>query len=226
MLLLAVGDVVDPLLYPEFDRRRWPALTVAAVVSCGDLPPDYLTFLAERFQAPLFYVRGNHDGSYAYTPPEGCTSIDGRVLRWRGLRLLGVGGVPLHNGGSEQYSERAMDFRLVRQWFAIRRLGGLDIVVSHAPPRMPTPGHSTRAAVSNKGVATDPGSGWADPGHRGFWAFGRLIQRSAPRLWLHGHTHIAYGTAARERRLGTTRVTNVYGHCLIEVDGDSTMAKE
>ncbi|MGI8916743.1 MAG: metallophosphoesterase family protein [Chloroflexota bacterium] len=221
MRLLAVGDVVDPLLSGDFDDQRQQPAAVAAIISCGDLPADYLTFLAERFQAPLFYVHGNHDGNYWYAPPRGCISIDGRLLRWQGIRLLGLGGAPPHNGGSEQYSERTMALRLFRHALAIRR-GSIDLVVSHAPPRL-TPPRADQPPISS-GATLPPPKGaalavaaWSDPGHRGFRAFGRLIRQAAPRLWLHGHTHLAYGAADRERQVGSTRVVNVYGHCLVEL---------
>ncbi len=218
MRILAVGDVVDPLLYAESDQSRWQQAGVSAVISCGDLPPDYLCFLAGRFQAPLFYVLGNHNGSYRYNPPAGCVSIDGRLLRWQGLRLLGVGGAPPHNGGSEQYSERAMALRLLRHRAAIWRQGAPDLVISHAPPRFSSDQPPRRNRVTTSGDASGtPHSNAPDPGHRGFLAFGNLIRRSQPRFWLHGHTHLAYGTSGRESQVGSTRVINVYGHCLIEL---------
>lgn len=222
MRLLAVGDVVDPVLYDEFDRARWSQDPVDAVVSCGDLPGDYLTSLADHFHCPLFYVRGNHDGSYTYQPPARCTAIDGRLLRWQGLRLLGLGGAPPHNGGSEQHSERAMAWRWRRHTLGIRRLGGLDLVVTHAPPRFA--GLEAPPRISAPGLADTrhisrllPPTTWPDPGHRGFQALARLIRHYRPRVLLHGHTHLAYGTGGREYIVEGTRIINVYGHYLLEI---------
>ena len=210
MRILAVGDVVDPLLYAADDQSRWQQAGISAVVSCGDLPPDYLSFLADHLQAPLFYVLGNHDGGYRQTPPAGCLALDWRLVRWQGLRLLGLGGAPFHNGGSEQYSERAMALRLFRHRAAIWRHGAPDLVISHAPPRFSAADRAWLRRVTTSGTVPDPG-------HRGFVAFGNLIRRSQPRFWLHGHTHLAYGTAGRENRVGATRVVNVYGHCVVEL---------
>lgn len=223
MRILAIGDVVDPVLADEIDPQRWQPGTVSAIVSCGDLPADYLTSLSERFGAPLFYVLGNHDGTYWQAPPQGCIALDDRLLRWQGLRLFGLGGAPMHNGGSEQYSETAMTLRMFRHPVATRRTGGIHVMVTHAPPRL-LPADASRA---HAGKAAGHGAGsaapaadplvWSDPGHRGFAAFGRLLSRVQPHLWLHGHTHLAYGAATREIRIRATRIVNVYGHCLVDV---------
>ncbi len=69
MRILTVSDRVEPLLYERFDKRFFPAVDL--VLSCGDLPPEYLTFLASTFKVPLFYVRGNHDIRYDTSPPPG-----------------------------------------------------------------------------------------------------------------------------------------------------------
>jgi Icc-related predicted phosphoesterase len=115
-----------------------------------------------------------------------------------------------------------MAFRLFRHRLAIWRLGAPDIVISHAPPRLsPTHGDrhgpaANRGGVSNR-LTEQPSFDWPDPGHRGYYVFGNLIRHVQPRVWLHGHTHLAYGTAGRESRLGATRVINVYGHCVIDL---------
>ncbi|HEV7215878.1 MAG TPA: metallophosphoesterase [Chloroflexota bacterium] len=223
MRILAIGDVVDPVLSDAVAPQPRQAGSVDVILSCGDLPADYLTALAERFRAPLFYVLGNHDGAYWHSAPQGCTSLDGRLLRWRGLRLFGFGGAPEHNGGSEQHSEAAIALRLWRYPLATHRPGGIDIVVTHAPPRLllvdaaHTPGGRAAGHRAGREASVAAPLAWSDPGHRGFAAFGRLLARVQPQLWLHGHTHLRYGTATRECRVGGTRVVNVYGHCLVDV---------
>src|SRR4051812_35067440 len=57
--LLAVSD--EPERAFEFERNREQIGDVDAILGCGDLEPDYLSFLADVFRAPLLYVRGNHD---------------------------------------------------------------------------------------------------------------------------------------------------------------------
>jgi hypothetical protein len=60
---------------PDFDSDgRFPGINL--ILGCGNLPPEYLTFLVTRFNAPLFYVRGNHGirpGGYRL---EGCIDYD------------------------------------------------------------------------------------------------------------------------------------------------------
>src|SRR5690242_709550 len=57
--LLAVSD--EPERAFDFERNRQDIGRIDAVLGCGDLEPDYLDFLANAFNAPLLYVRGNHD---------------------------------------------------------------------------------------------------------------------------------------------------------------------
>jgi len=222
--ILAVGDVVDPVLYDDFDQDRWLAAGIDLIISCGDLPPDYLTLLASRFDRPLFYVHGNHDGRYRYSPQPRCRSIDGRLVRWGGLRILGLGGAPEHNGGTEQYSERAMAMRLLLLKPSLWRLRGLDLVVTHAPPRFSFHGGGSQqpaaAGCAPRGLAAAPAHlplAWSDPGHRGFAAFAGLLRAYQPRALLHGHTHLSYGTAEREMVAGKTRIINVYGHYVLDL---------
>ena len=55
--ILIVGDTVDPQLYDHFRRDRFPD-SIDAILSVGDLPPWYLSYLTSVFNAPLYYVRG------------------------------------------------------------------------------------------------------------------------------------------------------------------------
>lgn len=242
MRILAVSDVVDPVLYDHFDAARWQAAGIDALISCGDLPPDYLAHLAARFDRPLFYVLGNHDGSYHHTPPAGCQSIDGHLLRWGGLRILGLGGAPPHNGGTEQYDEGRMARRIFWLKPALWRLGGVDLVVTHAPPSLPPAGppglspagprHRGRVVAGSRAPAAPPPPSTpvlpppppAEPvlpppppyGHRGFRAFADLVRAYRPRVLLHGHSHLGYGATARVSALAGTRIIDVYGHYLLD----------
>src|SRR5579884_1315414 len=130
--ILAVSDEITPALYDHFDAARWRAAKVDLLVSCGDLSASYLSYLVSRFDVPLFYVPGNHDGSYREQPPEGGESIDGRLVVWKGLRIVGLGGAPWYNDGPEQYHEWAMSFRVLKLKPRILVHGGIDVVVAHA----------------------------------------------------------------------------------------------
>ena len=69
MKILSVSDIVVPELSGHFDRQ--PFAEVDLVLSCGDLPPEYLSTIRERLDVPLFYIKGNHDIRYGTAPPTG-----------------------------------------------------------------------------------------------------------------------------------------------------------
>ena len=203
MKILAISDTVEPVLYGQ-NLARYSS-GVEAVVSCGDLPFEYLEYIVTFSGAPLYYVRGNHDPE-APKAPEGCIPIDGRVVDVGGVVLAGLSGSPWYSGGPNQYAERAMRRRgrALSARIALARMRGRrppDVFVTHSPPL----GLGDREDVA----------------HTGFETFVGLIDRHAPPLWLHGHVHL-YGPEARERRetrRGTTRVVNVYGHRLLDIPG-------
>lgn len=196
MRILTVSDVVEPSLHPDFDARRFAAVDL--VMACGDLPPEYLAALVNRLGAPLYYVCGNHDVRMAGAAPAGCVNLHGRIVRHRGLRMLGLEGSRWYNGGPYQYREREMRWLLRRLWLPLRFGGRLDIVLAHAPPR-------------HVGDAEDRC-------HRGFGSFRRLIATHRPRYFVHGHIHRHFDRpAARVTEVGDTRVINSYGYHILEI---------
>ena len=62
--LLAASDEPDPALDHAINREQLGHID--AIIGCGDLEPDYLGFLGDAFQAPIAYVRGNHDRGGAW----------------------------------------------------------------------------------------------------------------------------------------------------------------
>ena len=62
------------------------------ILSSGDLNPKYLEFLVTMARCPLMYIHGNHDHCYEEEPPEGCDDIDDKLIVYKGLRILGLGG--------------------------------------------------------------------------------------------------------------------------------------
>ncbi len=106
MKILSVSDLVVPELSDRFDARRFDG--VELVLSCGDLPPEYLSSIREQMDAPLYYVRGNHDIRYKTAPPVGCVNIHQRRITFKGLRIMGLEGSRWYNGGPIQYREYQM----------------------------------------------------------------------------------------------------------------------
>ncbi|WP_407690116.1 metallophosphoesterase family protein [Rubrobacter aplysinae] len=179
---------------------------VEAVLSCGDLPFDYLEYLVTFIGVPLFYVRGNHDprddtGKH----PGGCIPIGGRVEDFGGFSIAGLSGCMWYSGGSNQYTERQMSraSRSISRRLRISRSFGKGlptVFVSHAAPR----------GIGDAG----------DLCHRGFGAFLDLTRRHNPELWVHGHVHL-YGRHdnddSHDLNLGSTRVVNAYGYRLLDL---------
>lgn len=205
MRILAVGDEVSPAVERAVLSESFPR--VGLVLSCGDLPYDYLEFLVDAVGAPLVYVRGNHDHPVemedrVIRAPRGCVDADGRVVEVAGLMILGLGGSPRYAPkGENQYTEGEMRLRLLRLlptlwWKKIRAGKGLDILLTHAPPR----------GVHDAG----------DPAHQGFSIFLEAIKRWKPRLHLHGHTP-PRPNHPTETVVGVTRVIHVRGFRILEI---------
>ena len=62
MKILLLADQADPMLWEHLDKRRLEG--VELILSCGDLPAEYLSFLTCFTTAPILYIHGNHDGKY------------------------------------------------------------------------------------------------------------------------------------------------------------------
>ena len=64
MKILALSDVESKALWDYFKPEYLEGIDV--IVSCGDLDPRYLSFLATFFHGPVLYVHGNHDEKYRH----------------------------------------------------------------------------------------------------------------------------------------------------------------
>ena len=96
MRILALSDEVSRLLHSPLLCQA--AEGVDLVVSCGDLPSDYLEYIVSSLDVPLFYVMGNHGGMGGEKPfPEGCINLDGRTVEHKGLLLAGLEGSIRYN---------------------------------------------------------------------------------------------------------------------------------
>ena len=194
MRILAIADEEDPALWDFYHPDRVAGIDL--ILSAGDLDPEYLSFLVTVTNLPLLYVHGNHDGRYEKHPPEGCTCIDGSVVRVGEFRILGLGGCLRYSGGEHQYTERQMKLRILK--LAPQLCGGVDLLLTHAPAR---------------GIGD-----LEDPAHRGFDVFLTLLDRLRPRYMLHGHVHRRYvPDFQRSRQYGQTQVVNANGKYIIEL---------
>jgi len=147
---------------------------------------------------PVMYVHGNHDERYALKPPEGCDCIDDKLVVYKGLRILGLGGSYRYRPGKHQYTDAEMRRRIAKLKMKILWHKGVDLVVSHAPL---------------KGV----GDG-EDFAHQGFQEFLRFVDLYHPKYWIHGHVHMNYGAdGIREREYNGTKVINAFERYVLEI---------
>ena len=197
MKILTVADTLVPSLL-ERDNRPAGLDDIDLILGCGDLPPEYLASLRSVFDVPLYYVLGNHDLRFDSAPPTGCSSLHRKLVVHNGVRIAGFSGSRWYNGNINQYTEKEMARYIRKLWFRLWRLG-VDLVVTHAPPR-------------HVGDAEDPC-------HRGFRAFRKLLNTYQPRYMVHGHIHKHFNAEAeRLTMFGDTRVINSYGYSIIEIE--------
>lgn len=195
MKLLVISDAPDAGLWDYFSKDKLQGAD--AIISCGDLPASYLTFLVTMANRPLFYVHGNHDVRYENQPPEGCDCIDGHVVEFKGYRILGLGGSMKYNESPHQYSERQMKRRISKLERSLKK-GGVDILVTHSPAQ---------------GLGD-----MEDVCHRGFACFRELMDKYAPQYLIHGHVHLQYAPDfPRIREYGDTTIVNASGKYFIEL---------
>jgi hypothetical protein len=198
--LLAVSDEPEKAL--DFERNRDAVGKIDAVLGCGDLEPDYLSYLADAFRAPLIYVRGNHDrganwSALAEDLPE---ALVGRCDWIQGISLLGLSWPADGRDSHAIRSEQAAWLQALP--LGVRSSGQRPLIVlSHVPPR---------------GLGDTP----EDHYHRGFAAYEWLRRRLHPTLWLHGHTSMAT-TPDWRVRWGETTLVNVTGAVVVELGGSS-----
>jgi calcineurin-like phosphoesterase family protein len=214
--VLAVSDVEDEVLWQDAGSVG----PVDLILSCGDLPFEYLDHIMGELEAPLVFVPGNHDpdvegyhqgrsglllraGMPAEPPwPPGAVNANGRVVDVASLRLAGLGGSVRYAEGPNQYTQRQQSHRARRlaaaaRWHRFRDHHGVDVLLTHAPPR-------------------NVGDG-DDPAHQGFVAFHALVSRLDPSLLLHGHVH-PFGRPAPDLVLGRTAVRNVVGRHVLDIE--------
>lgn len=205
MKILCISDQVEQMLHgPSLNHY---AREVEAVISCGDLPFDYLEYVITFLGVPLYYVLGNHDPSPDSPEyPGGCIPLDGKVVEIgtgdEKVTVAGLSGSPVYSYGPNQYTAGQMARRALSLSARIRCRSLLGrstpaVFVTHSPPF----GLGDRE----------------DQAHVGFEPFLKLIDRHEPSLWLHGHVHLYGPDQQRVTARGRTKVVNVFGHRIVEV---------
>jgi Icc-related predicted phosphoesterase len=208
MRILAVSDRVMDSLYQGRVREQYPNIDL--LVGCGDLPYYYLDFLTSGVDAPMVYVRGNHDkgpqhgaDGRVWKDVRGGTNIHGRVVMRRGLIVAGLEGSMRYKPGAPyMYSESEMRMQVAQMvprllWNRQRFGRALDILVTHSPPY---------------GIHDRP-----DLPHTGFKVFLSFLKNFRPRYHLHGHIHLYRSDVPRITQFEDTTVINVYPNYLLEM---------
>jgi Icc-related predicted phosphoesterase len=193
--ILVISDAISGSLYEYFDSERFAE--VEMVISCGDLPADYLEFVISMLNVPCFYVPGNHDTSFIKKKPLGWIPLDGRMIQHQGVAMLGLGGSMRYKPGPFQYTEFEMKKRLLKLkpslWMQKNKI---DILVAHAP------------AYQLGDMEERP--------HCGFQVFREILDTYSPKFFLHGHVHLNYQQTPRIQEYGTTQIINGYQYYIFD----------
>ena len=195
MKILVLSDEPSKWLYDFYEDGKLSDYDL--ILSCGDLPGKYLSFLATFAKAPLLYLTGNHDNNDK-KPAEGCLCIDDQIFEYEGVRILGLGGCMQYiPGAPNQYTEKEMEKRVRKLARELRKKNGFDILLTHAPAY---------------GVGD-----LKDLPHTGFKVFLDLMEKYKPKYFFHGHVHLNYGTGAvREQKYLETTVINGFEKWTVE----------
>lgn len=198
MKILVLADEPSKWLYDFYEEGKLDEYDL--ILSCGDLPGNYLSFLVTFAKAPVLYVTGNHD-HYDRKPPEGCICIDDQIYEYKGVRILGLGGCMQYiPGAPNQYTEKEMQKRVKKLRFQLRKKKGFDILLTHAPAF---------------GIGDLP-----DLPHTGFQVFLDLMEKYRPKYFFHGHVHLNYGSnISREQTYMDTTVINAFERWTVEYKG-------
>lgn len=196
MKILFLSDEECPALWDYYVPGRLSEYQL--IISCGDLKASYLSFLVTMARCPVLYVHGNHDTRYDSTPPEGCDCIDGHVVEYNGVRILGLGGCRKYHPGDHQYTDRQMRGRILKMRWPMRKAKGIDILVTHAP-------------AEGLGDAEDMA-------HRGFASLRTFLDKYHPTYHVHGHVHMTYGqNIPRTQDYNGTTIINAYERYTLEL---------
>lgn len=185
---LCVSDI-ELLNKMEEDLLKKKFSDIDFIMSAGDVSNEYLDYLVSVLNKDLIMVNGNHIYHREY-PMGFAKIIDGKGIKYKGLRILGLDGCKVYSFQKHQYTERQMKWRIMKNIFFL--FGGVDIVLSHASP----------------GGIHDIDDGV----HNGFEIFNKVIKYFKPRLWIHGHIHLHNYRAFQDTNAGDTMVSNTFGY--------------
>ncbi len=211
MKILLIADKEEKALWDNWTEATAKKLSdISLILSAGDLHPLYLEFLVTMLNVPLVYVRGNHDGLYSESPPEGCDEADGQVIEvlcgrtgsQQRIRILGFGGSMLYNDREENmYTEEEMLSRIKKAERAMLKSRALGAIFPFA--KSDNNSGAGRRPAFDILLTHAPCRGFGDMEdlpHRGFECFNYLLNKYSPQLHCYGHVHQEYGGLTRSIR--------------------------
>ncbi len=159
------------------------------IMSAGDVSNQYLDYLVSVLNKDIIIVNGNHIYHRDH-PITFAKVIDGKFLKYKGLRILGLDGCKVYSFQEHQYTEYQMGIKILKNIFSLFK--GVDIVLSHASP----------AGIHD----IDDGV------HNGFKVFNKVITYFKPKLWIHGHIHLPNYMVHQDTDVEGTAVSNTFGY--------------
>ncbi|MGL4970366.1 MAG: metallophosphoesterase family protein [Cetobacterium sp.] len=196
MKILAVSDEATLERYsPEVLKEMFKDIEL--IVSCGDVSNRYLDYIFTILNKDLVYVNGNHiyaeDHDISF-----CKNLDsGENCTVKGIKVVGFDGSHIYSRGNHQYSEKDVFFMVMKSYVKTM-FKTVDLVISHSP-----------VGGINEGD---------DPIHKGFNSYRKAVDLLKPKYWLHGHVHLKSHHEIREEQLENTKIINVFGYKVLDLD--------
>lgn len=151
--------VVADYPHPHFDDRI--QRSVDFVLSCGDVDFLILEEIHERFDKPVFAVKGNHDSPKPF--PGFVTDLHLKLVQHRNWLISGFAGVPGNEGsGNFEWDDLGASAKLSVFPY-------VDIFICHAPI----------LGLTDK----------EDYAHQGSESIRRYVEEMQPKYVYHGHVH-------------------------------------
>ena len=148
--------------YEKYGFKEKIPYRIDFVLALGDNSMPALNEIYERYQKPIFAIRGNHDGLTTF--PKGVIDVHLDVQEYRQWRIGGLGGTLYYKDkGHNMWSDHE-----AQAW--LDPMSRCDIFICHNPVA---------------GVTGSPG----DYAHQGSEAIRKYITEKQPKMVFHGHVH-------------------------------------
>lgn len=162
---------------------------IELIVTLGDLERQELLGLTQITQIPKIGVYGNHC-SGNYMTELGIMNLHMATWEWSGMKFGGFQGCVRYKPNPD-----AIMYTQEEASALFARFPAVDVFVGHCPPR---------------GINDED-----EPAHQGFDGLRAYIERTPPRVLLHGHTYPTEADIVRQH--GRTRIEYVHSYKIVEL---------